>query len=1142
MEIESLTKQHVGRIVRVRQRQYLVDDVAPGMTATTTIAQLSCVDPDHLGRPLEVIWERELDAEIPTTESWGLLGGRGFDPPDRFSAYYHTLRWNRVTASRTDLLQAPFRAGIGIAHYQLEPLRMALGMPRVNLFIADGVGLGKTIEAGLIARELLLRRKVSDIVVCCPPSMVLQWREEMESRFGLLFQVVDRAYVHRIRKERGYNVNPWATHNRFIISHNLIKDEEYASDLRTWLGRDLVRPRSLLILDEAHHAAPAAAGAYAITSRFTRTVEEFAAKFEHKLFLSATPHNGHSNSFRALMAILDPQRFCRGVPVSRKLRDQVLIYRLKDDLREIGVPGFPIRQVLPVPISAPVKGTPELELAAKLQAYCALREDRLAAEPVKVRNASAFLRSGLQQRLLSSTEAFWRTLAKHDRTIQEARKARRSSRAIDEFDLDEPALSAIGGGLDPDEEFEADPDSITPDQEDPATVEADRQTERATLATLGDTDHPNFAREQALLADMLSVADRARHHPDEKLKKLFEYIDREMVEARPNARWNEHRIIVFTEYDDTLAYVRRHLEAHVRATDRGEDRLEIYHGRTSLEERQEIKEAFNADPAVNPVRILLATDAAREGLNLQKFCFNLFHFDIPWNPARLEQRNGRIDRKLQPSPTVFCRYFLYENREEDTILRRIVEKTETIYRELGGFSTVLDQGLIQSLRRRGIDRARVAETTRMFDFSDSEDQTRASLVVAEVSGDEDEEEQPAREDHRERIDKARREKLRKSVERLRTIFEESKRWLDFRDAQFRAALDCSLRLMEIEGGLTPEPLERPTARRYEFPTASLERNPSWRETLDSLRAPRRKGEDFGAWSARCPIRPIVFEDPGVTAIGESDEGSRVEPVHMHLEHRISQRLLGRLQSQGFVHNDLSRACLAQTAGSIPLVYLIARLCLYGDHAARLHEDVIAVCAEWTRPEIREGSLAPIDPKRMNEVEYLRRLDEALLGGQTSQIAQSVQSELLAASRRDIDELKGHLETKAEGLEAKVRKELAAAGENEAKGTRALLEDQARQIEKTLAKWEGQEAAERAKLEARRAKLGPTLFETERDAAPLQDERARRERSLERRAMEKRKADIPREIEEEPDRIRRRFEVQTVRLEPVGIVYLWPGMG
>ena len=352
--------------------------------------------------------------------SWGVLGGRGFDPPDRFSAYYHTLRWNRVTALRADLLQAPFRAGIKIEHYQLEPLRMALGMPRVNLFVADGVGLGKTIEAGLVARELLLRRKVSDIVVCCPPSMVLQWREEMESRFGLLFQIIDRAYVHRIRKERGFNINPWSTHNRFIISHNLIKDEEYAADLRTWLGRDLVRPRSLLILDEAHHAAPASSGTYAITSQFTRCITEFAAKFEHKMFLSATPHNGHSNSFSALMAILDPQRFCRGVEVRAKERDQVLIYRLKDDLREIGGGiDLPRREVLPITISAPVRGTVELELALKLEAYCSLRENRLREEPLKVRNASAFLRSGLQQRLLSSVEAFWRTLNKHHQTIQE---------------------------------------------------------------------------------------------------------------------------------------------------------------------------------------------------------------------------------------------------------------------------------------------------------------------------------------------------------------------------------------------------------------------------------------------------------------------------------------------------------------------------------------------------------------------------------------------------------------------------------------------------------------------------------------------------------------------------------------------------
>ena len=126
-----------------------------------------------------------MDAAILTGEEWARLAKRGFDPPEYFSAYLNTLRWNCVTSTDASLLQSPFRAGIRLDAYQLEPLRKALRLPRVNLFIADDVGLGKTIEAGLIARELLMRKKVREIVVACPPSMLLQWQEELEQRFGL---------------------------------------------------------------------------------------------------------------------------------------------------------------------------------------------------------------------------------------------------------------------------------------------------------------------------------------------------------------------------------------------------------------------------------------------------------------------------------------------------------------------------------------------------------------------------------------------------------------------------------------------------------------------------------------------------------------------------------------------------------------------------------------------------------------------------------------------------------------------------------------------------------------------------------------------------------------------------------------------
>jgi hypothetical protein len=761
-------------------------------------------------------------------------------------------------------------------------------------------------------------------------------------------------------------------------------------------------------------------------------------------------------------------------------------------------------------------------------------------------------------------EAFWRTLLKHKRTIQEQREQHGERRRIAETELDELALAAIGGGLDPDDEIQ---DDLNPTEspatepvEDPATVEAELQTEKATLATLGNPDHPTFTQEMKLLDEMLEMAEWARHRPDEKLKALFDYIDRNMLKPRnanananasAGASWNDHRILIFTEYDDTLTYVRRQLEAHIESTNTAGDRMAIYKGATSLEERQELKEAFNADPSVNPVRILLATDAAREGLNLQRYCFNLFHHDIPWNPARLEQRNGRIDRKLQPSPTVYCRYFLYENREEDTILRRIVEKTENIYRELGGFGTVLDKNLVQTLRRRGIERSRLRDTIQMFDFHDDEEDQRAALAIAEVSGDDDEDEldpSPAsRESARERIDRRRRERLDKSLERLRKIMEESRHWLDFRETQFRAALDCALRLMEIEGGLTPEPTERPKARRYLFPTGSLEKNPTWRETINSLRSPRRRGEDLGSWQARCPIRPIVFEDPGVTQLGaptsDLDRGPRIEPVHMHLEHRISQRLLGRFQSQGFMYQDLSRACLAQTRGSLPLVYLLGRLCLYGQQATRLHEDVIAVCAEWIPPGTRKKGLQPADPNQLSEEEFMRRLDEALLSGDTSRVTDLKRQELLATADQDVRELQVHLEKKANALEKSIRKELARAGEHEAEGLLKLLSDQRKRIDTTLEGREREDAAARGKAREREAKAGPSLFDgADGPKLLIYDERARRERAAEKRAMEKRRKDIEREVLEEPDRIRGRYTVQTVRLEPVGIVYLWPDMG
>ncbi len=245
-----------GELVRVRSRRYLVESVDPApRPEDQTLVRLSCLEDDAEGEELEVLWEKELDAERISAADWTRLAQGNFDDPRQFGAYYHTLRWNSVTSTDPQLFQAPYRAGIRIDAYQLEPLRKALLLPRVNLFIADDVGLGKTIEAGLIVRELLMRQRVRRIVVAAPPSVLLQWKEELDQRFGLTFVVFDRDYVRRMRQERGFAVNPWTTHSRFIVSHHLLRDEDYASPLRDWLDR--AGAGSLLILDEAHNAAPA---------------------------------------------------------------------------------------------------------------------------------------------------------------------------------------------------------------------------------------------------------------------------------------------------------------------------------------------------------------------------------------------------------------------------------------------------------------------------------------------------------------------------------------------------------------------------------------------------------------------------------------------------------------------------------------------------------------------------------------------------------------------------------------------------------------------------------------------------------------------------------------------------------------------
>jgi len=1088
----------IGQIVRVRSRQYLVEDVKqPPEPGDDTLVDLSCLEDDAQGEKVSVLWEREVDACVLSSNPWEGVVNRGFDEPGPFSAYLHTLRWNCVTSTNPELFQAPHRAGIQINAYQLEPLRKALQLPRVNLFIADDVGLGKTIEAGLILREMVMRQKIKRVVIAAPPSVTLQWRDEMEQRFGLTFVLLDREYVARCQRERGFAVNPWRTHSRFIVSHALLRNETYAGSLRDWL--DEFPSGSLLILDEAHNAAPSSSSKYAVDSHFTRAIRDLAHRFEHRLFLSATPHNGHSNSFAALLELLDPQRFCRGVPIEgaegKKLLKTVMVRRLKSELQS-EVEGFPDRKVVTIVIDGLPDSAPDLRLSHLLQLYRDAREKRLAGETRAKKRAAMLVVTSLQKRLLSSIDAFARTLAKHrEGMIKKAAETEPASRSP-KRDVNLSLLAESAGA---DDEHAERP-------EDEVCREEDAQMAAATAMT-ADGAPGAMDAELALLEEMTDVAETARHQANPKLQALIDWIrenqckglplDGEPIDGPP-PKWEDRRVLIFTEYADTKNYLQRQLERVIEGTDRADERIVTYHGGiTDEKKRDAIKKAFNSDPKKNPIRILLATDAAREGVNFQNHCADLFHFDVPWNPSRMEQRNGRIDRKLQREDEVRCHYFVFPQRAEDKVLDALVRKTNIIQKELGSLSPVIQRN-VDKLLETGIRHERTGQIVEQVEHVDR-DQPRVSWGMGTVRN---ELEQATRKD---------RVAIKKQIARLGKLLETSQEWLQLDHVHFRSAVTESLRLVEAPGleALDANAALDDTARaRWVFPALDklAGADPTWAATMDTLRAPRTVEQKPWEWRRDAPIRPVVFRDPGVLTD---------EVVHLHLEHRLVQRLLGRFLSQGFVHHDLSRACVCLTDDAVARVIVLGRLSLYGRNATRLHDEIIAVAAEWKDPDLRRGKLKPMTFKRRDE--SLALLERSLASSHLHGVTKKTRARLSSSAPQDVQELLPHLEHRAEVQTRRAEEKLAIRGRDEAEAMKGILDSQRKRILKTIAEYD--EEALQEKFDYMKPEL--------------------RQLRAERRHWEKRLESIPLEMESEPRRIRESYEVKATRVDAAGLVYLWP---
>ncbi|MCY4442638.1 MAG: helicase, partial [Deltaproteobacteria bacterium] len=282
---------------------------------------------------------------------------------------------------------------------------------------------------------------------------------------------------------------------------------------------------------------------------------------------------------------------------------------------------------------------------------------------------------------------------------------------------------------------------------------------------------------------------------------------------------------------------------------------------------------------------------------------------------------------------------------------------------------------------------------------------------------------------------------------------------------------------------------------------------TWTATLDTLRAPRKTDQKLAEWRQQAPIRPVVFEDAGVLTD---------DTVHLHLEQRMAQRLLARFRSQGFVYHDLSRACLVQAADSVPRVILLGRLCLFGRHAERLHEVLIPVAARWIEPSRRSGPLKAYAEEA--EARTLERLEGALQSARGPN--ETIHGKLLDTAAQDVEDLLPQLEERANEVARSARDRLRARGEREDQQLRETLERQRQRVETELGKHEG-----------RGTQL--TLEFSEEEKRQLQADIG---------SWRVRLDQFDKDLKTEPARIREFYEVRAQRVEPIGLVYLWPDSG
>ncbi|MFV0422759.1 DEAD/DEAH box helicase [Oleidesulfovibrio sp.] len=553
------------------------------------------------------------------------------------------------STSATDghVLLAPMESNVIPLPHQIHALSRAISGDRVRYLLADEVGLGKTIEAGLVMRELKLRGLVRRILVVSPKGIATQWVAEMQTHFNEQFQLVlgdDTGTLQRLATGADHRNSAWSMFDQVIVSLDSVKPmdkrrgwtAERVAEYNRSRFEDLITAGwDLVVVDEAHRLG----GSTDQVARY-KLGKGLAEAAPYVLLLSATPHQGKTDAFHRLMNLLDDDAFPDMDSVSR---ERVAPYVIRTEKRKAidadGKPLFKPRRTQMAPVAWESRHHLQQLLYEAVTDY--VREGYNQALREKKRHIG-FLMILMQRLVVSSTRAIRTTLERRLAALKEGEQ-QASLR-----------LAELENGTE---------GSESPDDEMAELYDMDGQE---LLDELLKSHVSALQSEGSHVETLLDAAVRCEQAgPDAKAEALIEWV----YELQAEENEPDLKVLIFTEFVPTQQMLKEFLEA------RGISVVTL-NGSMDMEERKQAQDAFRKSH-----RVLVSTDAGGEGLNLQ-FAHVIINYDIPWNPMRLEQRIGRVDRIGQPKK-VRAINFVFEDSVEFRVREVLEQKLSVIFDEFG---------------------------------------------------------------------------------------------------------------------------------------------------------------------------------------------------------------------------------------------------------------------------------------------------------------------------------------------------------------------------------------------------------------------------------------------------------------------------